>query len=300
VLVGNTGVTTPALHVLLEAGVGLTLVTRAGRLRGRLCPTRSGNLPLRRQQYARLTDPDFCLQVSREIVRGKLTNCRTLALRILRGLRYKGDARRENLQRPLQRLEQNLQQAFQAESLGELRGLEGSAARAYFAILRAGLRWEGGPAFERRTRRPPKDPVNALLSLGYSLLTDALFSAAEIAGLDPYAGFYHCAEYGRPALALDLVEEFRPLVVDSLVLALVNKRMLRADDFEAGEDGGFYLAQRGLRVFFPAFVHRLNCEIIHPLAGRALSYQKIFELQARLLRKTVEGKDGRYAAFTTR
>lgn len=300
VLVGWVGATTQAMLAILDAGVGLSLVTRSGRLRGRLCSPEAGNLPLRKLQYARSDQPEFCLALSRSIVLGKLANCRTLALRILRGLRAAEDPRLPSLQRQLERLTGELALARQAGSLAELRGLEGSGARAYFSILRAGLRWQGETPFEKRTRRPPKDPVNALLSLGYTLLADAVFSAAEIVGLDPYAGFFHSQEYGRPALVLDLVEEFRPLVVDSVVLSLVNKRMLRERDFESGSDGGFFLTRRGLRIFFRQFTRRLNTRVFHPSANRSINYQKCLEVQARLLRKLVEGKAPAYLPFTTK
>jgi CRISPR-associated protein Cas1 len=285
--------------MLLDAGVSLTLVARSGRLRGRLQAPQARNLPLRQAQYARAADPAFGLQVSRAVVAGKLDNCRTLAMRILRKRKQAGDPHLGQLQVQLERLNQALQRAPQAESAEVLRGLEGNGTRAYFAILRAGLQWQGQP-FERRTRRPPKDPVNALLSFGYALLTDALFTAAEIVGLDPYAGFFHADKYGRPALALDLVEEFRPLIVDSVVLTLINKRMIAEKHFEPGKDQGVYLTRRGLRIFFQQFVGRLNTTVVHPAAGRAISYQKCFEVQARQLRKFIEGGCDRYQPFSTK
>ena len=296
VLVGRAGATTPAMLALLDAGTGLTLVNRSGKLRGRLRPAKGGNLPLRRLQYARTQDEPFCLKVSREIVFGKIANTRTLAMRILRKRRAAGDSQIGTLAIQLARLTEAHRKAGEAQSLDTLRGLEGTAARAYFAILRAGVQWEGEQAFEKRVRRPPKDPVNALLSFGYTLLTEALMTAAEVAGLDPYAGFFHAEKYGRPALALDLVEEFRPLIADSVALTLVNKKMLCPRDFET--DGqGVYLSRRGLKVFFKQFSARLNTKIFHPAAGRAISYQKCLEVQARQLRQVIEGKAEAYAPF---
>ena len=303
VLVGYAGVTTPALLALLDAGVGLTLVTRAGQLRGRLLGAQARNVPLRRLQYRLQQDEAFCLRTSRAIVQGKLSNCRTLAMRILRTLADPSQA--ASLRPRLEQIGEALQRLPQAANLEQLRGLEGNASRAYFAILRAGLRWQGQQPFERRNRRPPKDPVNALLSLGYTLLGDALFTALEVAGLDPYAGFFHREEYGRPALALDLVEEFRPVIVDSVMLSLVNKKMLQDKHFEpgqaaggeAGEEGGVYLTRRGLRIFFQQYTRRLNTPILHPLAGRAIEYQKCFEVQARTLRKALEGGIQQYQPF---
>jgi CRISPR/Cas system-associated endonuclease Cas1 len=351
VLVGWVGVTTPAMIELLEAGVGLTLLGRQGRLLGRLIPPTGKNLPLRREQYRRADDEAFGLRLSQAIVAGKLRNSRTLARRMLRGivsappgqierlaacLKAVGRLERGELEgnegnepagiealagqseRELKELkEQEANKPAGVEALAGqesramgtepnrksaivnrkslLMGLEGQGAKAYFAIFRAALR--GELTFGARSRRPPADPVNALLSLGYSLLTANLISALELVGLDPYCGFFHGQAYGRPALALDLMEEFRPIVVDSVVLSLVNKRMLTAEDFEPGRPGGIYLNRRGRRVFFEQYTARLNTELFHPLAGRALSYQKIFELQARQLAKLIQAEIDEYQPF---
>lgn len=300
VLVGYAGITTPALLAILDEGIGLTLLTRAGKLRGRLLSAAARNVPLRRMQYQRQQDEQFCLQVSRAVVLGKLANCRTLAMRILRAHKDPVTANRATLQVQLDRINHELARVPRAASLDELRGLEGNATRAYFSVLRAGIHWQGKFPFEQRTRRPPKDPVNALLSLGYTLLTDSIFSSLEIVGLDPYAGFFHRLEYGRPALALDLVEEFRPLVVDSVVLNLVNRKMLAERDFEMGTEEGVFLSKHGLRIFFQQFTRRLNTRIFHPQAGRAVEYQKCFEIQARVLRKFIEGILNSYQPFCSR
>jgi CRISPR-associated protein Cas1 len=170
---------------------------------------------------------------------------------------------------------------------------------------RQALRGELAASFEKRARRPPPDPVNSLLGLGYTLLTEAMMTALEVAGLDPYIGFFHADKYGRPALALDLIEEFRAPVVDSLVLTLVNKRMVGPEDFEEGKEGtegetGVYLNQQGRRVFFREFADRLESETLHPLAGRRLSYRKIFEVQARQAAKVISGEAEAYRAFVWR
>ena len=298
VLVGWAGVTTPALLSLLDAGVGFTMVTRSGKLRGRLQPAEARNLPLRHKQYAAASDPKFILEVSRAIVTGKIKNSRTMVRRILRQRRAR---KKLTLQaeghNAVELLKSALIQVPTADSLSELRGLEGSAARAYFAILRRALRSEFH--FQQRTRRPPKDPSNALLSLAYSLLTNAIFTACSVAGLDPYDGFFHSNKYGRPALALDLVEEFRTIVADSVVLTVVNNGILKKKDFkiEGGEYSGYYLTQRGLKRFLIQFNRRLNTKVYHPQAGRSLTYQKIFEIQARRLRKAIEQKIPDYLSF---
>jgi len=291
VLVGYVGATTPALLMLLDEGIPLSFVTRSGRLRGRLAPPSPKNLPLRHAQYDRARDPAFCLAVGRAIVDGKLRNSRALAYRIRR-------ARPQIAAEWLERIERAVEAVAQAGDLDTLRGVEGSAAKAYFEVLRQALRPE--MTFEKRTRRPPRDPVNALLSLGYTLLTQNLITACEVVGLDPYDGFFHADKYGRPALALDLVEEFRGPVVDSVVQLVVNKRVVGSGDFEEGREGGTYLSDRGLRKFLEQYTHRLNTEIVHPYHERRLTYQRVFEVQARLLAKTIQGELDRYVPFRVR
>jgi CRISPR-associated protein Cas1 len=290
VLVGNVGVTTPALHALLEAGVGLTLLDRWGRLRGRLESAAGKNLALRHRQYDCARDAAFSLAVSKGIVGGKLRNQRTLARRIARD--------HDVAPLLLERLNHAIHQVEGAPDLATLRGVEGEGARNYFAVLRAALR--SGFEFTKRTRRPPGDPVNALLSLGYTLLGQNLLAGCEVVGLDPYDGFFHSDKYGRPALALDLVEEFRSVIVDSVLLNLVNRRRLTGDDFEPGPEGGVYLKQAARRTFFDAYTARINTEVHYAPAQRRLSYQKLFEVQARGLRKVIEGTASEYAAYLTR
>ncbi|MBN1815263.1 MAG: CRISPR-associated endonuclease Cas1 [Anaerolineae bacterium] len=303
VLVGQVGATTPALLMLLDEGIALSFVTRAGTLRGRLTPPSPKNLPLRHAQYERARDADFCLAVARAIVDGKLRNSRALAYRIRRshpqtcGERRSADSR-AIAARWLERIEGAVEAVAQADDMDSLRGIEGAAAKAYFQVLREGLRPE--MTFEKRTRRPPRDPANALLSFGYTLLTQNLITACEVVGLDPYDGFFHADKYGRPALALDLVEEFRGPVVDSVVQLVINKRIIGPDDFEPGPEGGIYLSDRALRKFLRQYTQRLNTCIIHPHYGRRLTYQRVFEAQARLLAKTVQGELDKYPPFRVR
>jgi CRISPR-associated protein Cas1 len=312
VLIGSAGVTTAAMLALLDAGCGLTLVSAQGKLRGRLRPVEAGNLDLRRVEFAATADAEFALEISRRIVAGKIRNSRTLARRMLRtppkgsasadpepGVLDEAGPRMENS--PLRvgplfdHLKTTLAMVDRVATLAELRGVEGQAARLYFKVLRLCL--NGKLIFEKRTRRPPRDPVNALLSLAYTLLTNAVFAAVEVAGLDPYAGFLHQDRYGRPALVLDLVEEFRPVIADSVVLTTVNKGMLDAQDFETDAAGGIWLKKKSLRTFLVQFSHRLQTQTLHPAAGRALTYQKILEVQARAIRKCIETRSPAYVPF---
>lgn len=287
VLVGYVGATTPALLKLLDAGVGLTFVTRSGRLRGRLVPPTPKNIPARQAQYRVAQDPGFCLQVARAIVTGKLRNSRTMARRQARW--------RQGIdERPIAEITRCLKKLPAASDMDQIRGLEGQGARAYFQVWRQVF--EGALRFERRSRRPPKDPINAMLGLGYSLLTQNLMTACEVVGLDPYDGFFHADKHGRPALALDLVEEFRAVVVDSLVQTMVNKQIVAQEDFVSNR-GGVYLKRAGLGRFFEQYSQRLQTRVVHPHYQRRLSYQQCFEVQARLLRKVIQGELDEYPPF---
>ncbi|MCB0044717.1 MAG: CRISPR-associated endonuclease Cas1 [Caldilineaceae bacterium] len=290
VLVGRVGVTTPLLHELLDKGVTLSLLNRWGKLRGRLMPPAPKNLPLRIQQIACAGDGAFCLALSRELVRGKITNARTYARRLARNQDMKADI-------CFTRMNDTLKALPDAADPDRLRGLEGAASRAYFGVLRRALdpEWR----FPRRTRRPPTDPVNALLSLGYTLLAENVAAACEVVGLDPYVGFFHTNKYGRPALALDLMEEFRSVIVDSLVYSLISRGRFQPDDFRPGPNGGVYLRGPGLKRFFNAYADTLQREVKVKEVGRRLSYQKILEVQARKVRKIIEG-GGVYMPYLTR
>ncbi len=293
VLVGATGATTPALQALLRADIPLLIVNRSGRLLGRLLPPTSPNLPLRQQQYARNEDGDFCLALARAIVEAKIHNQRTLALRLAR----RRDAPAFAVD--LARLAAGKAAATQATDRATLLGIEGSAAQAYFAVLRRALLppWD----MPRRSRRPPVDPVNALLSLGYSLLTQAVVTALEVVGLDPYLGYFHGEKYNRPALALDLVEEFRAPVVDSLTMDLLNHHVLAESDFERdAAGGGVTLTPRGLRRYLQKYSRRLESEFKSRELGRPISYRKLLEVQARRLARAI-GADGEpYRPFRAR
>ncbi len=315
VLVGRAGVTTPALHALLAGGVPLLLVGRNGRLLGRLLPPTPLNLPARRAQYGRDGDADFALRLARAIVGGKLRNQRVLARRLAR--REARDEGRESSSEelpqspnlnppspiarppsPFATLQAAIGRAARAADLPALRGIEGAAAAAYFRAYRAAFDPAWG--FIDRNRRPPRDPVNALLSLGYSWLTQAMMTALETVGLDPYLGYYHSERYGRPALALDLVEEFRAPVVDSLTLTLINRRLLRPGDFEPLDPTeGVLLTTRGLRVYARQFGQKLESTVTSRAVGRPLSYRKLFEVQARALARAVSD-DAPYVSFRAR
>ena len=178
--------------------------------------------------------------------------------------------------------------------LGTLQGLEGTGAAIYFAAFPKLLRQTMG--FEGRRRRPPTDPVNALLSFGYTLLLNNVLAAIGLVGLDPYAGYLHSSQYGKPALALDLMEEFRPIIVDSVVQSVINNRVIEPGDFEA-ELGAYRLADPARRRFIQKFEERLAQEVQHPTFNYQATYRRCLELQVRLLAKTVLGEIPAYRPF---
>jgi CRISPR-associated protein Cas1 len=292
VFVGRVGATTAALQALLNAEIPLLLVNRSGNLRGRLLGPTPANLPLRQEQYRRNDDPDFCLRLARQIASGKIRNQRTLALRLARRHAHIDPAFAVPLAEAFGR-------AAAADDLATLLGIEGQAARLYFGVYRQAF--AGSWAFDRRTRRPPTDPVNALLSLGYTFLTQGAMTALEIVGLDPYLGYFHSETYGRPALALDLVEEFRAPIVDSLVLSLINHHLLQEKDFQAQTGrAGVLLTTAGLRTFLRKYSDKLESEVLVRDLGRTISYRKLLEVQARRVARVIRGDETEYRAFRAR
>ncbi len=295
VVLGNVTLTTPVLAALLQRRIEVAFCTPWGRFLGRLSPPLSKNAPLRLAQHRAHNDPAVRLSLAARFVSGKIANMRTF---LLRQNRKRDDAEIADachfLQETLRQVE-----ALAAEggTLSTLLGLEGSAGACYFGVF--GRLLASGWEFPGRLRRPPPDPVNALLSFGYTVLTNSVSSAVQIVGLDPLVGFLHAPGYGRPSLALDLVEEFRPLVVDSVVLRVINTAILRPDNFQR-EMGSCHLEDRARRRYIEALEARLNEEIQHPTFGYRVTYRRALELQARLLAKTLLGEIPTYPPFTVR
>ncbi len=291
VLVGYAGATTQALYALLGQGTPLFFVRHNGELLGQLQPAAGFNLPLRQAQYRRNDEAEFSLAFAKQIVAGKIHNQAVLLKRLAR-------RRKAETSEVCTRMERLEQAALACAAMDSLLGVEGAAANAYFQVYQEAFdpSWK----FTKRTRRPPKDPVNALLSLGYTFLGHAMTAALQIVGLDPYLGYFHQEAYGRPALALDLIEEFRAPLVDSLVMTLLNKRLLQAGDFESGMGGGIYLTRRGMRVFVREFSDRLESTVTVRSIGKPLSYRKLFEVQARSAAKFILGEIPAYRPFRVR
>ncbi len=293
VLFGGVHVTTPVVQELCQRGIPLCYMSSGGWFYGITHGMSHKNVELRRRQYAAAGDRERSLALARRFVQAKIANCRTLV-------------RRNHPDPPeelLRDLKEDVRRAGQAEWLEGLLGIEGTAAYRYFRAFAQMLR---GPEpevgvfdFSARNRRPPRDPVNALLSLAYSMLAREWAVVLHTVGLDPYLGFYHRPRYGRPALALDLMEEFRPLIADSLVLTVVNGGEVRGEHFVHGL-GAVALSASGRRRFIEAYERRMNQEITHPVFGYRISYRRVLEVQARLLGRHLSGEITEYPSFTTR
>lgn len=290
-LFGNVQISTQALRTLFERGLSVSFMSTGGWFYGRATGTDSKNIELRVAQHRAMADEKVCLGLARGVVASKIRNCRTM-------LRRNHSAPPEVT---LFELEQLAKRAEAAASLGSLLGMEGTAARVYFGAFSGMLKNGAAEVFdlEGRNRRPPKDPVNALLSLAYSVLTKELAQTVASAGLDPLLGFYHQPRFGRPALALDLMEEFRPIVADSAVLAAVNTGVVDEDDF-TGHPTGVALKPPARRRFLLAFERRLDQLVTHPVFGYRISYRRVLEVQARLLGRFLLGEIPSYPAFRTR
>ena len=292
VLYGNAQITTQALRALLERGIPVSFHTSGGWLIGRALGSESNNVELRLAQYRAASDPEFCLKLARRLMVAKIKNCRTLL--------------RRNHREPdpvvLGQLKQLARKAEDAGSLDALLGIEGSAARVYFQAFSGMLKDAEGIGtfhFETRNRRPPRDPINALLSFCYALLTKDFAQTVAAVGLDPLLGFYHQPRFGRPALALDLMEEFRSLIADSVVIGAINTRVVESRDFVTTA-GSCNLTAPARRKVIDAYERRMDHLIVHPLFGYRIAYRRVLEVQARLLGRVLTGELTDYPSFRTR
>lgn len=290
-LFGNVQITTQALRATLERGISVSLLSTGGWFYGRATGVESKNVELRVAQHRAMADAETCLRLARGVVASKIRNSRTLL-------------RRNHAAAPevtLFELEQLAKKSERAESLASLLGLEGTAARSYFSAFSGMLKGGAAETFDLdgRNRRPPKDPVNALLSLAYSLLTKELAHVTASAGLDPLLGFYHQPRFGRPALALDLMEEFRPIVADSTVLSAINNGVVGPSDF-ISHSTGVALRPAGRRRFLLAYERRMDQLVTHPVFGYRVSYRRVLEVQARLFGRFLLGEIPSYPEFRTR
>lgn len=290
-LFGSPQISTQALAACMERDITVAFFSGGGWFRGRTVGHGSKNIELRIHQHRAAADPERALAIARVLVAAKIRNSRTLV--------------RRNHETPdpvlLNELEALAKKSEAVDSIPSLLGMEGTAARIYFGVFGAMLKGEAARSFDLRgrNRRPPKDPVNALLSLAYALLVKDCVLATSHVGLDPLLGFLHQPRYGRPALALDLMEEMRPLIADSVVLTALNTAVVGEGDFVL-TPVGCSLTPAGRKRFIGAYERRMDQLVTHPLFGYRVSYRRLLELQARLLSRVLLGELEQYPAFRTR
>lgn len=301
-VLGDITLSTPALHALLERRIPVHYLSARGRSQGALLADWGKNSGVRLAQYALCTDPARGFAVARQCVAGKLLNMRTLLLRYARAREQASEleAAAGTIRRclvELARLAPPDSAAGRMHGLGPLLGLEGGASAAYYGVFGGLLKGDWG--FPGRAKRPPTDPINALLSFGYTVLTNQVVSLTHAVGLDPGLGVLHQPGFGKPALALDLVEAFRAIIVDSVAITMVNTGQLGPGDFEE-QLGAYRLREAGRRAFIEKLEARLSEVVQHPTLRAPISYRRCIEIQVRLFAKHAQGEIERYVPFTVR
>lgn len=296
---GRVMVTPGFIRLCAEKGLAVSFLSPRGRFRGRFVRPQSGNIHLRLAQFRASEDEGKAADIAQRLVLGKLANTRNVVLRSARdhGEESEANALRETADH-LQGLMKTLERT---DDLDEIRGIEGEGAKAYFSELgymvlknRKSFSWSG------RSRRPPRDPINALLSFLYAVLLGDCSAALESVGLDPQLGYLHAVRSGRPALALDLEEEFRPVFADRLALTLINRRQVAADSFEEHEGGAFSLTDDGRRTVLEAYQTMKDREVTHELLDRKMPLGLVPHIQARLLARHLRGDLDVYPPFAYR
>ena len=294
---GRIGVSPQLLGYCMEIGITVTYLTPNGRFYARVEGPVSGNVLLRRAQYRRSEDASGCASIVRNLLVGKIHNQRAV---LARGWRDRGDRLPDAtaFRQALKRLKRIPQRLMAVADVDTLRGLEGEAAQAYFSVLDQLIATDKPEMrFSGRSRRPPRDAFNALLSFLYTLLTHDCRSALETVGLDPAVGFLHRDRPGRPSLALDLAEEFRPLLGERLALSLVNRKQMASRDFRTMDNGAVLLTDDARKTVLVAYQERKREEIVHPFIGEKVPIGLLPYLQAQLLARHLRGDLDGYPPF---
>jgi CRISP-associated protein Cas1 len=296
---GNVMMSPFLIHRCAEDGRSLVWLSQHGRFRARLAGSTTGNVLLRRAQHAALDKAEAALDITRYMVAGKLQNARNVLMRSAREAKIEGD--RQALKAAAQVHADSIQNVEKATDLDKVRGIEGYAARSYFAAFSSMVRNHREVfEFTERSRRPPRDPINALLSFVYTLLVNECVAACEGVGLDPQLGFLHALRPGRPSLALDLMEELRAPIADRMVLTLVNRGQITANDFVERPGGAIYLGEEGRKTLLAAYQKRKQEELLHPVVNEQVPLGLVAHVQARLLARHLRGDIPHYQPFMMR
>jgi CRISP-associated protein Cas1 len=289
---GNIQITTQAMKFCLEGDIPVILLSSRGKYFGSIESFKRTNVSLHRRQFIVSDDSTFSLDVAKSIVKAKIINSRILVQRLLRKRKaLDADAEIAGMSQALSKLEA-------AQTHEVLMGIEGSGAASFFSAVRKMISEEWG--FSKRIKRPPTDPVNSLLSYGYTLLFYNVYAMVRLHGLHPYVGFLHGIRQGHPALVSDLMEEFRAPVVDAVVLTLLSRKSLSRDDFVMpdGENCPCLLKDEARKVFLRAFEAKMNSAIVHPATGYHVDYRRCIDLQTQAMRRVIEGTGERYEPMT--
>jgi CRISPR-associated protein Cas1 len=280
VIFGEVTVTASTIRLFAENKITLCYLTEWGKFISRMEGDLSKNVIVRLKQYENHIDiENGSMKFAKKFVSGKIRNSRTTLMKSNRG-EEKSEAFKAAID-DLNRLEKSLEEQNNVDSI---RGIEGRAAAVYFSVFSEMIK--GDFTFQNRNKRPPKDPINAMLSFGYVMLANEISSAVSSVGLDPNIGYLHRLRYGRSSLALDLMEEFRSLFVDRLVISIVNNKILKEDDFETVL-GEVKMSKKAIKKFLEAYEGKKNDEIYHPLFKYKTTYQQCFHMQARLFSKAL-------------
>ncbi|ABO50153.1 CRISPR-associated protein, Cas1 family / CRISPR-associated exonuclease, Cas4 family [Desulforamulus reducens MI-1] len=293
VLVGNVNLSSQLIKLFLGRGTEVHFISTKGKYYGCLQAALSKNSVLRIAQHRAYQKQEERLLYASEFVRGKLSNMRTNLLRYNRSLNN------HSIDEAVSRIKNIIKRLEKAKDLNELMGLEGAGSRDYFSVFGLLIKDRVPFDFNKRSRRPPEDPANALLSFSYSLLLKDVITAVQVVGFDPFIGFLHRSDFGRPALALDIIEEFRPVVADSVVLTALNKGVIAEGDFEY-RMGGCFLSETGRKKMYRLYEERRKEMITHPVFGYRISYLRTIELQARFLAKVLTKEIDGYKPFLVR
>lgn len=296
VLFGNVLLSPFLLHRCAEDGRTIVWLTQRGRFKGRLAGPTTGNVLLRQAQHRAVQDDQTALEIARYMVAGKVQNARSVVMRAAREAKDKSD--RTELKATASIQADGILSAQKATGMDTLRGVEGYSAKAYFGSFSSMVRTNRATfEFTGRSKRPPKDPINALLSFVYTLLANECVSACEGVGLDPQMGFLHVVRPGRPALALDIMEEFRAPLADRLVLTLVNRGQIKPKDFEVRPGGAVYLTEAARKTLLAAYQKRKQEEVPHRILDTKIPLGLVPHVQARLLARRLRGDVPSYQPF---
>ena len=288
VLFGNVQLTTQAMAFMLAEGIEVSFLSTNGRFRGRLAPIDSKNVPLRLAQYEQYHNGDFRLSVARRIVGNKIKNGRSLLLK------FRRSHPEAELDKEIQHLEAMVGTLDKQTTIPALMGVEGESAATYFRAY--GKMFLKDLQFSSRTRRPPRDPINALLSLGYVMLTNEATGILAAHGLDVYIGFLHEIDYGRPSLALDLVEEFRQPVVDRFALSLANRLVFTNEDFDDKGEEGVFLKKNSCKRYFALYDRMMTASFKDRGSGQEVSFRSLLRRQTQRMMKCILSQED-YESF---